>query len=61
MACDNCRPPFNVSKTGGKTIRKADGTYWHNSHYREGACQTYMQIYKCRECGRNLSERASEE
>jgi hypothetical protein len=54
--CPYCHDPFKIAETGGATFLKNDGTYWHCSHYREGAYQTYKQIHRCRECGRKLGD-----
>lgn len=53
--CDYCQQPFKVDRYGGK-ISFMNDRYWHTSHYREGATQTWVTINECVHCGRKLSD-----
>lgn len=53
--CKYCRPPYNITPSGGK-ITNHDNVYYSVSFYRRGVQQSWSQIKRCPECFRKLGD-----
>ena len=53
--CKHCRPPYNVTPSGGK-ITNHDTAYYSVNFYLKGVQQSWSQIKRCPECGRKLGD-----